>query len=149
MSACSSVVTIAQQLSHASAEQSPVILLALSSVLEREEWSAKEKQSARRQIWRCDLLHIIVEVLRQEFTLVPGQWGTAAKLATLLSNVCAGLKPKLSEQQNVSGENADQITEYYDILLPTVVDSLLILANNLMELATVHGAKDDPQPHFF
>ena len=148
MSACSSVVTIAQQLSHASAEQSPVILLALSSVLEREEWSAKEKQSARRQIWRCDLLHIMVEVLRQEFTLVPGQWGTAAKLATLLSNVCVGLKPKLSEQQNVSGENADQITEYYDILLPTAVDSLLILANNLMELATAHVAKGDPQPHF-
>lgn len=148
MSACSSVVTIAQQLSHASAEQSPLILLALNSVLEREEWSAKEKQSARRQIWRCDLLHIIVEVLRQEFALVPGQWGTAAKLATLLTNVCVGLKPKVLEQQSVSGENADQVTEYYEILLPTAVDSLLILANNLMELATAHVAKGDLRPHF-
>ena len=145
----SSVVAIAQQLSHANAEQSPLILLALNNLLEGDECSAKEKQSARRQIWRCDLLHIIVEVLRQDFTLVTGQWDTAAKLATLLSSVCVGLKPKLPEQQNIHGEKADQVTEYYDILLPTAVDSLLILANNLMELGTAHIAKGDPQPHFF
>lgn len=148
MSACGSVVAIAQQLSHASVEQNPIILLALNNVVQGDKWSAKEKELARRQIWKCDLLHIIVEVLRQDFTLVPGQWDTAAKLANLLSNVCVGLKPKLSEQQNASGESCDQITEYYDILLPTAVDSLLILTTNLMELATAHVAKNDPLPHF-
>ena len=140
-----SVVAIAEQLSHVSAEQSPLILLALNNVLEGDEWSAKEKQSARRQIWNSDLLHIIVEVLRQDFTLVSGQWNTAAKLATLLSNVCVGLKPK---SDNVSNDKADQVAEYYDILLPTAVDSLLILANSLMELGTARMETGDTQPHF-
>ena len=89
----------------------------------------------KEQIWKCDLIHVIVEVLRQDFASVQGQWDTAAQLVSILSAIFTGFNPKV---QAKSGEGVqsevEQVKEYYEILVPAAVDSLLILANTLLEI---------------
>ena len=133
----------------------PKTLLRLKSLFEAQTLRAAELRDVREDIWKCDLVHVLVEVLRQDFSRVPGAWITAAELASLLSGICSGLKPaqKASRapaaaastgagQSSVGGATAteaslEQIEEYYDFLLPTAVDSLLILANNILELESI------------
>ena len=113
----------------------PYALLQLRNILECQELDARGLRSVKEQIWKCDLIHIIVEVLRQDFTLVEGRWDTAAQLVSILSSICTGFNPKV---QTKPGEEAqsevEQVKEYYEILLPTAVDSVLILANTLLEI---------------
>ena len=77
-----------------------------------------------------------VETLRQDFTKVQGQWGTAAELSSILASLCSGLHPRDSDRTGHS--HAEQRREFYNILLPTSTDSLLILANNLLEKEQQH-----------
>lgn len=132
----------------------PQVLLRLRTLLESPTLRAAELRDLKKKIWKCDLVHVLVEVVRQDFSLVPGSWGTAAELASLLGDICSGLKPiretsraksktvdsfaAASPSQSAgtvaSDTDADQVEEYYDTLLPTSVDSLLILASKLLEL---------------
>ena len=114
----------------------------LKELLKDTALSIKELREAYFLIWKSDLIHILVEVLREDFSSIHGQWYTAAELASLLGNVCTSVQPK--KAQNISKVDSDNVTtldpsneeieEYYEILLPTAIDSLLILANSIHEL---------------
>ena len=113
----------------------PYTLLQLRDILECQELDARDLRTVKEQIWKCDLIHIIVEVLRQDFTLVEGRWDTAAHLVSILSSICTGFNPKVKTNpgEEIQSE-VEQVKEYYEILLPTAVDSILILANTLLEI---------------
>ena len=130
---CYRVVTsIASATSNKRATEIPLILLQLKPILSSKALSLKQLRKVKEYIWLNDLLHVNVETLRQDFTKVQGQWATAAQLASILSAICCGVYPK--ENRTVAGQSySEQLREYYDILLPTSADSLLILANNLLE----------------
>ena len=127
------ISNIARATSNKKATEIPLILLQLRPILSSKALSLKQLRKVKEYIWLSDLLHINVETLRQDFAKVQGQWATAAQLACILSAICCGTYPK--ENRTAAGRQnySEQLKEYYDILLPTSADSLLILANNLLE----------------
>ena len=126
------VNNITRETSNKRAPEIPLILLQLKPILSSKALSFKQLRRVKEYIWLNDLLHVNVETLRQDFTKVQGQWATAAQLASILSEICCGVFPK--ENCSAAGQSyTEQLKEYYDILLPTSADSLLILANNLLE----------------
>lgn len=128
------ISNIARTISNKRATEIPLILLQLKPILSSKALSTKQLRKMKEYIWLNDLLHVNVETLRQDFTKVQGQWATAAQLASILSTICCGVYPK--ENPHTAARQSgysEQRKEYYDILLPTSADSLLILANNLLE----------------
>ena len=124
---------IAKRASSTGAKDIPAILLQLKPLLQSDSpLGAKQLRKVKEYVWLNDLLHLNIETLREDFTKVEGRWETAAELASLLATLCAGLHPKRQSSQ-AGDSNTDQLREFYDILLPTSADSLLILANNLLE----------------
>ena len=124
------ISTVVREASNKRVNEVPPVLLRLKPVLFSKSLSVKQLRKVKESIWLSDLLHVNVEALRQDFAKVQGQWATAAELASILAAICGGLHPK----ENRTGQSyAEQIKEYNDILLPTSADSLLILANNLLE----------------
>ncbi len=106
----------------------PLILVGLYPTVSSSEFSLKETQEIKQQIWFNDLLHILVDVVRQDFSVIEGAWNTAEQLVFILASVCASLHPTSSDD-----DHTDITTEFFDILLPTAVDSTLILATNVLE----------------
>ena len=87
-------------------------------------------------IWQSDLIHLMVEALRGDFTSTHGQWYTAAELAKIMAEVCSALRPEaksLDSHTTGSDNNEELVNEYYNFLLPAAIDSLLVLANNIHE----------------
>ncbi len=142
------VIQVATDVMSAEDGSVPLLLLGLGKVLGCKELDSRGVREVKNQIWRCDLVHVIIEVLRQDFSCVQGQWMTATELAAILVTICAGFNPgarkkglKFSSQsQGARPVPDEQIQEYYDILLPTAVDSVLFLANSLLELESVDAA---------
>ena len=91
-------------------------------------------------MWKYDIIHVLIEVLREDFSLISGQWQTAAELTCLLAKTCSFIKPQRpSPKHNAHSSLSldsftnEELEEYYDILLPTAIDSFLIVANNIHE----------------
>ena len=133
--------SIAAQVSRAEDEQVPLLLLQLRDILNSSRLDARGQQSAIRLVWKCDLIHVLVGAVQRDSSQVQNGLETATQLAAVLATVCSGLRPKEThhhqqEQKGKVGEEREQVREFYNILLPTAVDSLLILANGLLEHAS-------------
>ena len=80
----------------------------------------------------------MVEELRVDFSSVEGGggWYTGVSLARLLSSTCSDINPPEEPREGGEGEEeeeSERTEEFYEMLLPTATDSLLILANNIHE----------------
>ena len=130
----SSIFSIAHEAGASSSPDTALVLLKLKEVLNSRSLTPAALREARRLIWQSDLIHLIVEALRVDFSTTHGQWYTAAELAKILSEVCAALKPEATTSGNSMNPNEEElVNEYYNFLLPAAVDSLLVLANNIHE----------------
>ena len=119
------VQQIAHQVSHSGEPELP-LLLQLYPIVSSSKITLREMKEVKQLIWMSDLLHVIVEILRQDFSVIEGSWETAQKLAFILSSVSSSLYPHK--------ECTEQAKEFHDILLPTIIDSTLILATNTLEV---------------
>ena len=131
--------SLAADVASAKEDKAPHLLLRLKQNLQDTQKVSKEqRESAYRLIWQSDLLHVLVGVTRKDYSLVSGGWDMATQLAELLTAVCSGLRPQRQEpgKENSSRERENEVADFYNKLLPTAVDSLLILANNILEHAT-------------
>lgn len=121
-------------------------LLRLLPCLESPHLSPKDLSMLRDYIWRYDLIHLIIEVLRNDYSSEVNGWRKLTNLAVTLASVVAGLAPKHPRKQELSP--VEQVTEYYDIILPTSTDTVLILANSLLEsLAASQATNSHPNLH--
>ncbi len=116
-------------------------LLRLLPCLESCSLTAEDLSTLRHKIWQLDLIHLIIEVLREDFSSKVDRWRMLTNLAVTLASVVAGLNPKEPKKIRVSSKSSEDITEYYDILLPTATDSILILASNMVE--SLEGSEPD------
>ena len=115
--------------------------------------SSKSLEEIYVKLWRFDIVHVLIELLREDFSLVEGQWHTAAQLTTLLSTICSFIKPQRhstkptttnkSNDLSLESFTDEELEEYYEILLPTAIDSLLIVANNIHD----HDSAEMRSPH--
>lgn len=132
----------------------PLLLCRLGNIMNCEDLNSYGLREVKNQIWRCDLIHVIIEVLRQDFSLIEGKWNTATQLVSILVTILAGFTPgtqmkAFSQSACVHGSSSvEQVQEYYEVLLPTAADSVLFLANNLLELQSVDTATNAHLEHF-
>ena len=125
------VQAIARQAGSCKDVELPQLLVRLYPIVTSTDVSFKELRKVKERVWLSDLLHVLVEVLRQDFSSIPSDWDTARQLALILESVCSGLHPNVK-----SVSNPEDVSEYYEILLPTAVDSMLILASNVLQAIT-------------
>ena len=126
------VARIAEKVVSSSDSEAPLILLELKDIY--QQCPRTSLKTLKVHVWHYGLVHILIELLGQNFTAVGGKWTTAVELATILSHSLTGLQPeklKKTVQLDVS-----QIKEYYDDILPTALHSLLVLTNHLLAVST-------------
>ncbi|XP_065883575.1 IQ calmodulin-binding motif-containing protein 1-like [Dysidea avara] len=125
----SEVARIAEKVVSSEDSQAPLILLELKHVY--QQCPRNSLRILKMNVWHYGLVHILIELLGQNFSLVKGQWATAAQLGSILSHTLSGLHPEKLKKTNL---DASQIEEYYDGVLPTALHSLLVLSNNVLNL---------------
>ena len=121
-------------------------LLRLLPCLESSSLTVTDLSLLRHKIWQNDLIHLVIEVLRGD-TNISKEYRTVTNLVVVLASVVAGLAPKEPRDQKPSSKNTavfEQVQEYYDILLPTATDSILIIASNMVEMLD----HVEPEPDF-
>ncbi|KAJ8306892.1 hypothetical protein KUTeg_014976 [Tegillarca granosa] len=70
----------------------PFLLLSLKEILSTAQAGTKEGIRIRQEIWEYNLLQVLILVLKQDFSIVDGQWNTATALCAILSQVCSGMR---------------------------------------------------------
>lgn len=137
MDVTKAIRSLAAQVSAAKDERVLHLLLRLRETLHNSRLDSRERKSAFHLVWKSDLIHVMVGVMRKDFSRLPGGWDTAAQLAELLATICSDLKPREFPQKQLHARKKKgaetESKDFYDKLLPTAVDSLLILANSLLE----------------
>lgn len=142
-------LSIVQDVSHVtSRSQDPPTLSSnlfrLLPCLESSNLTVTDLSLLRHKIWQNDLIHLVIEVLRGDHS---NDCRTLTNLVVMLTSVVAGLTPKEPRYQKPSSSNTaqvEQVREYYDILLPTATDSILIVASNMLEALD----QVEPEPDF-
>ena len=135
------VEKISKEVSNCEDSSVPISLLGLLPCLEAGGLSAKESSLVENKIWKDDLVHIMIEVLRNDYSMLEEHWRILTNLSITLASVLAGLSPKLCEHEpsfslsTSMDSEAKQVKEFYEMILPTAVDSILILANSILEAA--------------
>lgn len=128
----SEVARIAEKVVSSNDTEAPLILLELKNVY--KQCPRTSLKTLKVHVWHYGLVHILIELLGQNFTTVGGQWTTAVELGIILSHSLTDLHPeKLKKTIQL---DASQIKEYNDDILPTALHSLLVLANNLLSNST-------------
>ncbi len=135
------VKAVAQEVTKTPEESLPLVLLKLLPCLQARTLSAEDFSSIKYEVWKEDLVHLLIEVLRNDYSSMVDHWRIFTNLAVLLSSMLAGLSPSkyhlsASKKKSTSHEaREDEETELQDIVLPTAVDSILILSNSILEAA--------------
>lgn len=135
------VKSISKAVSNCEDSSFPSTLLRLLPCLEAGALSAKDFSLIKNQIWKDGLIHLMIEVLRNDYSCLEEHWRILTNLAITMASVLAGLTPMLrcdkpsSTSSPETDTELDQVKEYYEIILPTATDSVLILANSILEAA--------------
>lgn len=135
------VKSISKEVANCEDSSVPTTLLRLLPCLEAGALTAKEFSLVKNQIWKDDLIHLMIEVLRNNYSSLEEHWRILTNLAITLASVLAGLTPKQHRHKPLSASSSgtdaelELVREYYDIILPTATDSILTLANSILEAA--------------
>ncbi|XP_067843160.1 IQ calmodulin-binding motif-containing protein 1 isoform X2 [Heptranchias perlo] len=97
----------------------PTLLLKLKEILKGPPLGSKELKKLKEDIYYYDLIQYCVLVLTQDYHHISGGWFTAVQLAEILSTACVGLDPK------------EDVEEFYNKVLPSAADNLMLLARRL------------------
>nr|KAG5705672.1 hypothetical protein BaRGS_026611 [Batillaria attramentaria] len=113
----------------------PTVLLKLRDILDSAPAGTPEGTRIRREIWEYNMLQMLIIIVRQDFSILPGEWRTAAKLATLLGQVSCGLE--------LVGIERKQLCEDQ---LPKAIEHLFLLAKHIQhQLVNTPHSQDAAQ----
>ncbi|KAL8570993.1 hypothetical protein ACOMHN_037853 [Nucella lapillus] len=116
------VLNLAKELSDTRERRMPTVLEKLKGILDTAPSGTTEGAQIRKEVWEYNILHMLIIIVRQDFSLLPGEWRTAAKLATLISEVSRGLDVVGAERQ-----------ELYEEQLPHAVQNLFLLSKHMQQ----------------
>ena len=57
------------------------------AILDEAPATSEEGVRVRQELWKYNLLKVMMLVLRQDFSVIQGEWATAAELANLMRSV--------------------------------------------------------------
>ncbi|CAG2247949.1 IQCB1 [Mytilus edulis] len=98
------VINLASEVAETRDRRIPILLLRLKEILSTAVAGSKDGMRIRKEIWEYNLLQALVLVLKQDFSIVDGEWQIAASLAAILSQVCAGLDLPSAEVKKFEDE---------------------------------------------
>ncbi|GCC33153.1 hypothetical protein chiPu_0011621, partial [Chiloscyllium punctatum] len=104
-------------------------------ILKKPPVESKELQKLKEDIYYYDLIQYCILVLKQDYYNIPGSWSTAVDLAEIVSTVCVGLNPK------------EDVEEFYEKVLPSASDNLMVLARRL-QTRFLQAVEDDIKQDF-
>ncbi|GFN86339.1 Iq calmodulin-binding motif-containing protein 1-like [Plakobranchus ocellatus] len=78
------IINLAKEVSNSRDRKLSALLLSLKSILDEFPLGSEDGARIRQEIWQYNLLKVLVLVLRQDFSIIAGEWSTAAQLATIL-----------------------------------------------------------------
>ncbi|KAK3787699.1 hypothetical protein RRG08_031928 [Elysia crispata] len=128
------IINLAKEVSNTRDRKLASLLLTLKPILDESPVGSDEGALIRKDLWQFNLLKVLVLVLRQDFSIIAGEWHTAAQLATILSIGTCGL---------ALSDPADQ-RQLDEDFLPRCVENLLILARHVNAVVAA-VPKDNPQ----
>ncbi|XP_043550448.1 IQ calmodulin-binding motif-containing protein 1-like [Chiloscyllium plagiosum] len=106
-----------------------------TEILKKPPVESKELQKLKEDIYYYDLIQYCILVLKQDYYNIPGSWSTAVDLAEIVSTVCVGLNPK------------EDVEEFYEKVLPSASDNLMMLARRL-QTRFLQAVEDDIKQDF-
>ena len=62
----------------------PVSPVLVPDILDKAPVGTPEGREVRREVWEFNILQMLIIIVRQDFSILPGEWRTAAKLAMLI-----------------------------------------------------------------
>ncbi|KAL4229455.1 hypothetical protein ACF0H5_012493 [Mactra antiquata] len=98
----------------------PSLLMRLKPILDSCPVGSSDGTRIRREIWDFQLLDVLILILKQDYSVIEGQWHTAARLTTILSQAVSGLdipKPDLKEVETKK--------------LPEAIDNMFLVARRI------------------
>ncbi|XP_076091831.1 IQ calmodulin-binding motif-containing protein 1-like isoform X2 [Mytilus galloprovincialis] len=98
------VINLASEVAETRDRRIPILLLRLKEILSTAVAGSKDGMRIRKEIWEYNLLQALVLVLKQDFSIVDGEWQIAASLAAILSQVCTGLDLPSAEVKKFEDE---------------------------------------------
>ncbi|XP_076456279.1 IQ calmodulin-binding motif-containing protein 1-like [Babylonia areolata] len=116
------VLNLAKQLADTRERRMPAVLEKLKDILDTAPAGTPEGAQVRKEVWDYNILHMLIIIVRQDFSILPGEWRTAARLAMLISQVSRGLDLVGADRQ-----------ELYEEQLPKAVSHLYLLAKHLQQ----------------
>lgn len=114
------VLNLAKELSETRERRMPEVLLKLKDMLDKAPRGTAEGTEMRKEIWEFNILHMLIIIIRQDFSILPGEWRTAAKLSILLSDACCGMELAGAERK-----------ELFEEQLPKAIENLFLLAKHI------------------
>ncbi|XP_072902210.1 IQ calmodulin-binding motif-containing protein 1-like isoform X2 [Hemitrygon akajei] len=129
----SEVYNLAAEIADCPDNKIPVLLLKLKEILKESPLGSKELKKLKEDIYYYDLIQYCILVLTQDYRNIPGNWFTAVQLAEILSTACVGLDPK------------NDAEEFYNKVLPSGTDNLMLLARRLQARFLKADEDDDKQ----
>ncbi|XP_072436040.1 IQ calmodulin-binding motif-containing protein 1-like isoform X2 [Chiloscyllium punctatum] len=129
------IFNLAAEVAESSNDKIPILLLKLKEILKKPPVESKELQKLKEDIYYYDLIQYCILVLKQDYYNIPGSWSTAVDLAEIVSTVCVGLNPK------------EDVEEFYEKVLPSASDNLMVLARRL-QTRFLQAVEDDIKQDF-
>ncbi|XP_045208275.2 IQ calmodulin-binding motif-containing protein 1-like [Mercenaria mercenaria] len=98
----------------------PVLLQRLKPILDTSPASSSDGTRIRREIWEFQLLDVLILVLKQDYSVIEGQWLTAARLTTILSQAVCGLDLPKADMKDVETNK-----------LPEAIHNMFLIARRI------------------
>ncbi|XP_025084498.1 IQ calmodulin-binding motif-containing protein 1-like [Pomacea canaliculata] len=117
-----SVLNLAREIAHTRERRMPAVLLKLRDVLEKAPPGTPEGKLLRNEAWEYNLVHMLIIIIHQDFSILPGEWRTAAALARTLRHAVCGLDLVGKDRQELQAEQ-----------LPKAMVHMLLLAKHIQQ----------------
>ncbi|XP_060591516.1 IQ calmodulin-binding motif-containing protein 1-like [Ruditapes philippinarum] len=98
----------------------PVVLQRLKPILDTSPATSSDGVRIRREIWEFQLLDVLILVLKQDYSVIEGQWLTAARLTTILSQAVSGLDIPKEDMKDVENNK-----------LPEAIHNMFLVARRI------------------
>ncbi|XP_046355575.2 IQ calmodulin-binding motif-containing protein 1-like [Haliotis rufescens] len=129
------VINLANLVADTRERKLPLTLLKLKDILDTAEAGEVDFVRLRREVWEYNLLQVLILVLRQDFSIIPGEWRTAVRLVDLLSQASSGL--------NLPRQEMRQFQEHH---LPRALDYIFLLTRRIQAQITALKQDEVDQP---
>ncbi|XP_041373463.1 IQ calmodulin-binding motif-containing protein 1-like [Gigantopelta aegis] len=130
------VLNLASEVAETRDRRVPLLLLKLDAILASADAGSNEFAEICQDIWEYNLIQVLTLVLRQDYSIVEGQWTTGAKLVKILSRAAGGMNLSRREMQDFRETHLPRAIEHIFLLCRRILAQLSLTEPKLSASAT-------------